>query len=429
MVTKKKYRFATNALHAGYTPDDKNGTCAVPIYQTSAFVFDSTDTASARFELKESGNIYSRLSNPTIDVLDTRIAALEGGSAALNVATGQSAEMIAILNIAQAGDNIISSSSLYGGSYTLFKYTLRQMGIDVRFADNTNPESFLKLIDSNTKAIYGETIGNPRLDIFPFEEVSKIAQSHGIPLIIDNTFATPYLFRPFEYGADIVIHSATKYLCGHGNSLGGVIVESGKFDWANGNFPIMTEEDISYHGIKWAQDMKDKAYISKARLKLLRDMGCALSPFNAFLILQGIETLPLRMKKHSENAMETACFLEKNEYIDWVIYPGLSSHKDYTRAKKYFQNGYSGVIGFGIKGGKAAGKNFIDSLELCSNVANIGDAKSILIHPATTTHNQLSSKELIAAGVSDDFIRFSTGLEDIEDIIDDISQALKKANN
>ena len=425
-MKEKTYNLATNAVHAGYSPDSETGASSVPIYQTNSFVFDTTDTAANRFNLTEAGNIYSRLSNPTVDVLDKRVAALEGGVSGLSVATGQSAEMTAILNIVQSGENFISSSSIYGGSYTLFRYTMEQMGIEARFANTSDPASFEALIDDNTKAIYGETIGNPRLDIFPFEEVSKIAKKHGIPLIVDNTMTSPYICKPLDLGADIVIHSASKYLGGHGTTLGGVIVDKGTFDWGNGRFPIMTNPDTSYHDIKWVEEMGELAYINKARLKLLRDTGCAMSPFNAFIILLGIETLPLRMQKHSENAMEIANFLEVHDKVDWVIYPGLSSHADHESAKKYFKNGFSGMIGFGVKGGKLAGKTFIDSTKLCSHLANIGDAKTLVIHPASTTHNQLSIEELRAAGVSEDFIRFSTGIEDVRDIIDDITQALEK---
>ena len=425
-MKENKYHFATNAVHAGYSPDSETGSSSVPIYQTNSFVFDTTDTAANRFNLTEPGNIYSRLSNPTVDVLDKRVAALEGGVAGVSVATGQSAEMTAILNIVQSGENFVSSSSIYGGSYTLFRYTMEQMGIEARFANTSDPASFEALIDDNTKAIYGETIGNPRLDVFPFEEVSKIAKKYGIPLIIDNTMASPYICKPLELGADIVIHSASKYLGGHGTTLGGVIVDKGTFNWNNSRFPIMTEPDISYHGMKWFKDMGDFAYINKARLKLLRDTGCAMSPFNAFTILLGIETLPLRMQKHSENAMEIATFLEAHNKVEWVIYPGLSSHADHKNAKKYFNNGFSGMIGFGVKGGRNAGKTFIDSTTLCSHLANIGDAKTLVIHPASTTHNQLSKEELVAAGVSEDFIRLSVGIEDARDIIEDITQALEK---
>jgi len=424
------YRFDTLALHGGQVPDPTTGSRAVPIYQTTSYVFNSPEHAADLFGLREFGNIYTRLMNPTTDVLEKRVALLEGGAGALALASGQSAEMVSLLTIASAGDNIVSSSTLYGGSYTLFRYTFAKMGIEVRFVDSADPGSFERAIDEKTKAIYGETIGNPKLDIFPFEAVAEIAHKHGIPLIIDNTMASPSHCRPLEWGADVVIHSLTKYLGGHGTSLGGIIVDSGRFDWGNGKFPVFTEPDESYHDMVWwslPEPLKNLSYILKARVSTLRDLGPAISPFNSFLILQGIETLPLRMERHSANALKVAQFLEGHPLVNWAIYPGLESHPTHGLAAKYFSGGFGGMIGFGIKGGLEAGKEFIRNVKLASHLANIGDAKTLVIHPASTTHSQLSEEEQNQAGVTADFIRLSVGIEDVNDIMEDLDQALKAA--
>jgi O-acetylhomoserine (thiol)-lyase len=365
--------------------------------------------------------------NPTTDVFEKRVALLEGGAAGLAVASGQSAEMVALLTICSVGDNIVSSSTLYGGSYTLFRYTFAKMGVEVRFVDASDPANFARAIDGKTKALYGETIGNPKLDIFPIQEVATIAHDHGIPLIIDNTMASPYLCRPLDWGADIVLHSATKYLGGHGTSLGGIIIDSGEFNWGNGNFPLFTEPDESYHNMVWWQlpdEMRRLSYILKARVGSLRDMGPAISPFNSFLILQGIETLHLRMPRHSENGLAVAQFLSEHPQVSWVSYPGLPSHPSHALATKYLQRGFGGMVGFGVKGGLEAGKAFIRHVKLASHLANIGDAKTLVIHPASTTHQQLSEAEQLASGVTPDFIRLSVGIEDAVDIIADLDQAL-----
>jgi O-acetylhomoserine (thiol)-lyase len=427
MMTEQ-YRFDTLALHGGQEPDPTTGSRAVPIYQTTSYVFNSPEHAAALFSLEEPGNIYTRLMNPTTDVLEKRMALLEGGAAALVVASGQSAELLALLTICNAGDNFVASSTLYGGSYTLFRYTFAKMGIEARFVDASDPENFARAIDEKTKALYGETIGNPKLDVFPIEAVAAIAHAHGLPLIIDNTMATPYLCRPLEWGADIVIHSLTKYLGGHGTSLGGVIVDGGTFDWGNGKFPMFTTPDDSYHGLVWWElppAMRALSYILKARVGGLRDTGPAISPFNAFLILQGIETLPLRMTRHSTNARAVADFLQAHPQVSWVTYPGLPTHPSHALAARYFAHGFSGMIGFGVKGGLEAGKSFIRRVKLASHLANIGDAKTLVIHPASTTHQQLSLEEQVACGVTPDFIRLSVGIEDPHDITADLDQALR----
>jgi O-acetylhomoserine (thiol)-lyase len=426
-------RFDTLALHAGHEPDSATNARAVPIYQTSSYVFNSAEHAANLFGLKEFGNIYTRLMNPTTDVLEKRMAALEGGSGALATASGQAAETVAILNIAQVGDEILSATSLYGGTYNLFHYTLPKMGITARFVDPGDPRDFAKAITPKTKLIFAETQGNPKNDLVDIEAVAKIAHDAGIPLMIDNTVATPYLCRPFEWGADVVVHSLTKFLGGHGTSIGGVIVDSGKFNWGNGNFPAYTEPDPSYHGLKFWEVFGDfpglgnVAFILKARLELLRDIGPAISPFNAFLILQGIETLSLRMDRHSSNALAVARFLESHPLVNWVNYPGLPSHPTHNLAKKYMPKGYGAILGFGIKGGLEAGIKFIDALQLLSHLANIGDAKSLVIHPASTTHQQLTPEEQLETGVTADFVRLSIGIEDVNDIITDVDQALKKS--
>ncbi len=423
---ENKYRLDTLCVHGGQEPDPTTLSRAVPIYQTTSYLFRDADHAANLFGLKEFGNIYTRIMNPTNDVLEKRVAMLEGGVGALAVSSGQAAETLAILNIAKAGEDIISSTSLYGGTYTLFSSTLKKFGINTIFVDPEDPENFRKALTPKTRLIFAETIGNPKLDIFDIEAVAKIAHEAGIPLIIDNTVPTPYLCRPFEWGADIVVHSTTKFIGGHGTSIGGIIVDSGKFNWANGNFPDYTEPDPSYHGLRYVEAFGEAAFILKARLQLLRDMGPAMSPFNAFLFLQGLETLHVRMKKHCENAMKVAEFLKDHPKVEWVCYPGLKDHPSHDLANKYLNGGYGALIGFGIKGGYDAGKKFIDSVKLLSLLANIGDAKSLVIHPASTTHQQLTEEEQLATGVTPDFIRLSIGIEDVDDIIEDIDQALAK---
>ena len=432
---KKKPGLGTQTLHAGQKPDPTTGSRAVPIYQTTSYQFRDTEHAANLFGLKELGNIYTRIMNPTTDVLEQRVAALEGGSAALAHSSGQAAITASILNLAGAGDHIVSVSQLYGGTYNLFHYTLPKLGIQVSFVDGDDPENFRKAVKSNTKAFYGEGLGNPRLNIFPFAEVGKIAKEVGVPLIIDNTALSPYLNRPFEHGANIVVHSATKHIGGHGTSIGGIVVDGGNFDWGNGKFPGFTEPDMSYHGLPHWEAFKafapaggaNIAFIMKMRLQFLRDVGSCLSPFNAFLLLQGLETLHLRMERHCANAMKVAQFLEAHPKVKWTNYPGLKSSKYHDLAKKYLTNGYGALVGFGLKSGLDGGRKFIDSLVLHSHVANIGDARSLAIHPASTTHSQLSAAERDSAGVTDDYVRLSVGIEDIEDILADLEQALAKA--
>ncbi|WP_434640694.1 homocysteine synthase [Thermoanaerobacterium thermosaccharolyticum] len=428
MSEERKLKFDTLQVHAGQKPDPTTGSRAVPIYQTTSYVFKDTDQAAALFNLKEAGNIYTRIMNPTNDVFEQRIAALEGGVGAVATASGAAAITYSILNIAGAGDEIVSASTLYGGTYNLFALTLPKLGIKTTFVDPDDPENFRKAITDRTKALYIETIGNPGINIPDFEAIAKIAHENKIPLIVDNTFATPYLFRPFEYGADIVVHSATKFIGGHGTSIGGVIVDSGKFDWAgSGRFTEFVEPDPSYHGIKYVESFGPAAYITKLRVQLLRDTGASLSPFNAFLFLQGLETLSLRVQRHVENAQKVAEFLAKNRNVSWVNYPGLKENKYHELAKKYLPKGAGSILTFGIKGGINAGIKFINSLELFSLLANVGDAKSLVIHPASTTHSQLNEEELSLAGVTPDQIRLSIGIEDIDDILYDLDQALKKA--
>ncbi len=427
--SNRSYGFETLALHAGQeTADSATGARAVPIYQTSSFVFDSPEHAANLFALKQFGNIYSRIMNPTQDAFERRIAALEGGIGALATASGQSAETLAILNIANSGDEIISSASLYGGTYNLFHYTLPKLGITVRFVDGRNPENFRSVINDRTKAIFAETVGNPRLDTLDISAVAAIAHENGLPLIIDNTVPTPYLVQPLKHGADIIVHSATKFIGGHGTSIGGVIVDAGTFDWAaSGRFPGLTEPDPSYHGLRYVEALGQLAYIIKARVQLLRDLGPAQSPFNSWLFLQGLETLPLRMERHSQNALRVAEFLVSHPAVSWVSYPGLKGYPEYELAKKYFTHGYGAIVGFGIKGGLEAGKQLIRHIELFSHLANVGDAKSLIIHPASTTHSQLTPDEQFETGVTPDFIRLSVGLETVEDLIEDLDQALRAA--
>jgi len=417
------------ALHGGQEADPTTGSRAVPIYQTTSYQFKNAEHAANLFGLKEFGNIYTRLMNPTSDVLEKRIAALDGGIGALAVASGQSAITIALLNIAQAGDEIVSADNLYGGTYNLLHYTFPKFGVKVNFVKSNDLAALEKAITPKTKAIYGESIGNPKLDVADLEGISKIAHKHGIPYVLDNT-VSPYLLRPFDYGVDITVYSATKFIGGHGTSIGGLIVDSGKFNWANGKFPLIAGADPSYHGINFVEALKpigNIAYIIKARVTLLRDIGPAISPFNSFLLLQGLETLHLRLPRHAENALKVAQYLEKHPKVSWVTYPGLTSSPEKARAQKYLPKGAGAILGFGIKGGIEAGKKFIDALQLISHLANVGDAKSLAIHPASTTHQQLSSEEQLATGVTPDFIRLSIGIEHIDDIIADIEQALKKA--
>jgi O-acetylhomoserine/O-acetylserine sulfhydrylase len=431
----KNYRFETLQLHAGQTVDKTTNSRAVPIYQTSSYVFDSADKAAELFGLKDFGNIYTRLMNPTTDVFEKRVAALEGGIAGLATASGQAAETVAIANIAQAGDNIVSTSFLYGGTYNLFKVTFPRLGIDTRFVNTDNPEDYEKVIDNNTKAIYIETIGNPKLNIPDIQTLADLAHSKNIPLIVDNTFgAAGYLSSPIKHGADIIVESATKWIGGHGTSLGGVIVDSGNFDWSSGNFPLMTEPSPGYHNLNFWETFGNNspfgniAYIIRARVEGLRDLGPCISPFNSFLLIQGLETLSIRVERHCRNAMKLAEWLQNDKRVSYVWYPGLKDHEYHELAKKYLNNDLFGsMIVFGIKGGMAAGKQFVNSVELSSLLANVGDAKTLVIHPASTTHQQLSAEEQISAGVTDDMIRVSVGLEHTDDIIEDFDQALNKA--
>jgi O-acetylhomoserine (thiol)-lyase len=423
-----KLKIETLVLHGGQEPDPATGSRAVPIYQTTSYQFKNTDHAAALFGLTEFGNIYTRLMNPTTDVLEKRIALLDGGVGALAVASGQAAITLALLNIAQAGDEIVSTDNLYGGTYNLFRHTFSRLGIKINFVKSNDLKALTAAITPKTKALYAESIGNPKLDVADLESIAQIAHKHSIPFVLDNT-VSPYILRPIDFGVDIVVYSATKFIGGHGTSLGGVIVDSGKFDWTNGKFPLIADADPSYHGLKFVEALKaagNIAYILKARVTLLRDLGPALSPFNAFLFLQGLETLHLRMIRHCENALAAAQYLEKHPKVSWVNYPGLASSPEKTRAAKYLPKGAGALVGFGIKGGIEAGKKFINSLQLISHLANIGDAKTLAIHPASTTHSQLSPEEQLAVGVTPDFIRLSVGIEHIDDILADISQALNK---
>jgi O-acetylhomoserine (thiol)-lyase len=428
MTTK---RLDTIAIHVGQeTPDSATGSRAVPLYQTASYVFKSTEHAANLFALKELGNIYTRMMNPTTDIFEKRIAAIEGGTGALAVASGQAAETLALLSITQLDDEIVAANNLYGGTYQLLHYTFPKLGRTTKFVDSQKPAEFKKAITSKTRAIYAETIGNPKLDVPDFEEIAQIAHEAGIPFIVDNTVGVG-LVKPLDHGADIVIASATKYIGGHGTSIGGVIVDGGKFKWNNGKFPEFTDPDPSYHGVKYWDafgnfpGLGNVAFIFKVRVQLLRDLGPSLSPYNAWLFLQGLETLPLRQHKHSENALKVAKFLTGHPLVNWVTYPGLTSNPNHKIAAKYLNKGYGGLVGFGIKGGLEAGKKFIENVKLLSHLANIGDAKSLVIHPASTTHQQLTKEEQSATGVTEDFIRLSIGIEDPEDIIEDIDQALK----
>ncbi|MGK9490102.1 homocysteine synthase [Bacillus sp. TV3D] len=429
MPEERPFRLETKAIHAGQELDSATYSRAVPIYQTSSFGFRDSEHAANLFGLQEPGNIYSRIMNPTNDVFEKRIAELEGGIGALAVSSGQAATTYSILNIAGAGDEIVSSSSLYGGTYNLFAHTLKKLGITVKFVDSSNLAELEAAITDKTKAVYAESIGNPKGDILHIEAVSAIAHKHHIPLIVDNTLASPYLLRPIEFGADIVVHSATKFIGGHGTSIGGVIVDSGQFPWADSDkFKGLTEPDPSYHGLTYTEAIGEAAYITKARVQLLRDLGAALSPFNSFLLLQGLETLHLRLERHSENALKTAQFLQDHPLVDWVSYPGLESHESYELAQTYLPKGQGAILTFGIKGGRGAGKKLIDSVKLFSHLANVGDSKSLIIHPASTTHQQLSEAEQKATGVTPELIRLSVGTEAIEDILADLEQAITKSH-
>lgn len=423
-MEEKKYKLDTLALHAGQTVDDTTLSRAVPIYQTTSYVFRNTEHAANLFALKEFGNIYTRLMNPTTDVLEKRLAAMEGGVGACAFSSGMAAITAAVLNIAPAGNHVVSSSSLYGGTYTLFAHTLGQMGIDVTFVKPDKPENFVEAIRDNTRLIFIETIGNPRNDVPDFDAIVKMAHNNGLPVICDNTTASPMLFRPIEHGVDIVVHSCTKMIGGHGTSIGGIVIDSGNFKWDNGKFPGLTEPDPSYHGLKYYEALGPLAYIIKIRTHLLRDTGGCLSPFNAFLFLQGIETLHLRAPRHCQNAMKLAEFLQRHKAVSWVNYPGLPSHPSYALAQKYLPDGQGAILGFGLKGGKEAGIRFIDNVKLASHLANILDSKTLVIHPASTTHQQLTEQEQLAAGVTPDFVRVSVGTEHIDDIINDFDQAL-----
>ncbi|MEH2392673.1 MAG: O-acetylhomoserine aminocarboxypropyltransferase/cysteine synthase [Nostoc sp.] len=429
----EQYRFETLQVHAGQEPAPGTNARAVPIYQTTSYVFDDADHGARLFALQEFGNIYTRIMNPTTDVFEKRIAALEGGVAALATASGQAAQFLAISTIAQAGDNIVSTSFLYGGTYNQFKVAIPRLGINVKFVDGDDPESFRQAIDDRTKALYVETIGNPQFNIPDFAALAHIAHENGIPLIVDNTFgAGGYLARPIEHGADIVVESATKWIGGHGTSIGGVIVDSGKFDWSNGKFPLFTEPSPGYHGLNFQEvfgpsgTFGNIAFIIRARVEGLRDFGPCLSPFNAFLLLQGLETLSLRVDRHVSNALELARWLEQQEQVSWVNYPGLPNHPYHERAKKYLRHGFGGVLNFGIKGGLEAGRAFINHVKLASHLANVGDAKTLVIHPASTTHQQLSDEEQLSAGVKPDLVRVSVGIEHIDDIKEDFEQAFRQ---
>ncbi|KAB2477897.1 homocysteine synthase [Staphylococcus sp. CH99b_3] len=425
-MTNNKWHLDTLSIHAGQEVDDFSKSRAVPIYQTSSYVFDDTNHAQALFSLAEPGNIYTRIMNPTQNVFEERITALEGGVGALATSSGQAAIHLALLNIVESGDEIVASSNLYGGTYNLLNVTFKKLGITVHFVDPRNPENFAQAITEKTKAVYAETIGNPRIDVLDIEAVAQVAHNNNIPLIVDNTFPTPYLLRPFEYGADIIVHSATKFIGGHGTSIGGVIVDSGKFNWDNGKFPGLVEPDASYHGISYAHDVGAAAYITKARVQLLRDLGSAVSPFNVHEFLLGLETLHLRLERHSQNALQVAEYLEQHPKVKWVNYPGLASNAYYDLGQKYLPNGQGAILTFGIDGTVAEIAQFVDGLSLFSHLANVGDSKSLVIHPASTTHQQLSDEERLASGVTNDLVRLSVGTENIHDILTDLENALKE---
>jgi O-acetylhomoserine (thiol)-lyase len=426
-MADRKFGFETLSLHAGQIPDPATGARAAPIYQTTSFVFDSADHAASLFNLQTFGNVYSRISNPTVAVLEERVAALEGGRAALACATGQAAEATAILTLAKAGDHIVSASTLYGGTHTLLGVNLRKLGIESTFVDPDDPENFRKALKPNTKLLYAETLGNPLINIVDLAAVGRIAQDAGVPFLVDNTVPSPYLCRPIEHGADLVVHSATKYLGGHGTTMGGVIVESGKFPWGNGKFPEFTTPSPGYHGVIFHETFGDFGFTMKARMEIMRTFGPTLSPMNAWLLLQGIETLGVRMDRHCANALAVAKFLQGHKQVAWVNYPGLPGNKYHALAQKYLPKGASGLLNFGVKGGAGAGERFIEAAQFMSHLANIGDAKTLIIHPASTTHRQMSDEDQLKAGVTPDMIRMSVGIETLEDILWDIDQALALA--
>lgn len=426
-MSDKQFGFETLCLHAGQLPDSATGARVTPIYQTAAYVFDSTDHAASLFNLQTFGNIYSRLTNPTNAVFEERMAALENGRAAVAVGSGMAAQMTALLTLLQEGDEIVSAKTLYGGTYTQFDVTFRRFGIQTHFIDSDDPENFRKAITDRTKVLYAETIGNPLNNIIDIEAIAEIAHQHGLPLMIDNTFATPYLCRPMDFGADIVVHSATKFIGGHGTSIGGVLIESGKFPWDNGNFPAMMEPSKGYHGVRFYETFGDFGYTMKARCEVLRTMGPTLSPFHSFLFLQGLETLPVRMDRHCENAKRVAEFLENHEHVSWVKFAGLDSSEYRDLAKKYLPRGAGSILTFGIKGGQDRGAKFIEGAQFMSHLANIGDAKTLIIHPASTTHRQMSEEQQLSAGITPDMIRISVGLESIDDILWDLEQALRQS--
>lgn len=428
MSEQKKYRIETLGIHGGLQPDPVTGARALPIYLTTAYQFKNTEHAANLFALKEQGNIYTRIMNPTVGVLEERIALMEGGVGALGLASGSAAITMAIMNIAGAGDEIVSSSEIYGGTYNLFAVTLPKYGINVRFVDQSDPENFRKAITPKTKAIFAETIGNPGLNILDFEKVAAIAQEHGIPLIVDNTFGTPYLIRPIEYGANIVVHSATKWIGGAGATMGGLIVDGGNFDWNSPKFPGFIEPDPSYNGLVYAEALGNLAFITKARVQLLRDTGPSLSPFNAHQLALGLETLHVRMKEHIANTRKIVEYLKNHPQVEWVNYPELEDHPSYELAKKYMPKGAGSIVTFGIKGGRKAGEELINSVKLWSHLVNVGDAKSLIVHPASTTHSQLDEKELASTGVTEDMVRLSVGIENVEDLIEDLEQAIQKAS-
>jgi O-acetylhomoserine (thiol)-lyase len=422
---ERTFGFNTRALHAGYVPDPTTGARAVPIYQSTSFVFQDTEHAAALFALEKFGNIYTRIMNPTTAVLEERVASLENGAAGLGMSSGQAAQFIAISSLMESGDDMVSASTLYGGTYTQFDVSFRRLGLNVKFVEPDDPENFRKAITPRTKCLYGETISNPRGNVLDIEAVAKIAHEHKLPLVIDNTFASPYLCRPIDYGADIVVHSLTKFMGGHGNSIGGIIVDGGRFDWSKANFPQLNQPSPAYHGMNFSETFGNIAFIIRARVEGLRDIGTCMSPFNAFLFLQGIETLGMRMDRHVCNTLATAQFLERHKHVTWVKYPSLPSNPYYEMAKKYLPKGAGAVFSFGIRGGYDAGKKFINGLKMFSHLANVGDARSLVIHPASTTHQQLKEAEQEAAGVTPDLVRLSVGLEDLDDILWDLDQALE----
>lgn len=424
-MSDHEFDFETLCLHAGTQPDPATASRATPIYQTASYVFDDTDHAASLFNLQTFGNVYTRLMNPTTAMFEERMAALEGGRAAVATSSGMSAQMTALLTILQQGDEIVSASTLYGGTVTQFAMTFKRMGINTTFVDPDDPQNFADAITENTKAIYGETVGNPNNNVLDLEALGKIANEHGIPLVVDNTFASPYLCRPFEHGADIVVHSATKFICGHGTSMGGVVVESGKFDWGNGNFPDMTEPSVGYHGVKFWETFGDFGFTMKARCETLRTLGPTISPFNSFMMLQGLETLPIRMERHVENTQKISEFLKAHKHVSWVKYAGDPDNQYYDLGRKYMPKGAGSVLTFGVKGGQNAGAKFIEAAQFMSHLANIGDAKTLIIHPSSTTHRQLNEEDQIKAGISPDMIRLSVGIESVNDIIWDLDQALE----